>query len=105
MGRLSHSSLFSFQTEKCCCSIFKKEDSKACCKDEHELIALDNDQSQAPLVSTPAPQFFELGPAYRDLMFLQTSSHVEPAGFFYSDSSPPARPPLFKLNCCFVFYA
>jgi len=104
MGRLSNSSLFSFQTKKCACALFQKESFQSCCKDERELIALDIAQSQTPVVSVSAPQLFELGGLFSSVLVLPISSFEDRTPVFHSDSSPPGRGPLFKLHCSFVFY-
>lgn len=103
MGRLYHSELFSFQSQPCSCSLFKKETDKSCCTDEHELISIDDDQSLGQIASVHAPDYFLieiLGQLDSSLIFNSQDKEVP----FFADTSPPPRESLFKLHCSFVFY-
>jgi hypothetical protein len=73
-----------------------------CCKDKHELLIVDDSQTQTLSLAPLTPDFFQIGETY----------HVQPEQVFaYAskqyikpDFSPPPKEPLFKINCSFVFY-
>ena len=104
MGRLNQSDLFSFTTKKCRCSVFLKA-SAPCCKDEHELIVIDNDQNQEVVLSANAPGFFEIGTLFTESLLHTAAIEGDNNESFFSDSSPPPPKPLFKLHCSLVFYS
>ena len=103
MGRLSHSRLYSFQAHKCPCFRYQSNP-RACCKDVSQIITFKDDQSQAKVVGTASPVFFEIGILHSG----QTPVEAEAPGALhasvFTDTSPPPAPPLFKLHCSFVFY-
>ena len=104
MGRLNHSDLFTFETEKCRCAVYLQEN-PPCCKDTHELIVIDNDQSQGTVIAANAPTFFEIGSLYVENLLNPVSPSAERPNEFFSDNSPPPREALFKIYCSLVFYA
>jgi hypothetical protein len=104
MGRLNHSSLFSFQTEKCPCALFEKDASRSCCKDERVVIVIDNDQNPGAITSLHVPEFFALGFSVSDFVSQPVAAPVHRGALIVSDTAPPGRGPLFKLHCSFVFY-
>lgn len=101
MGREKSTKIFSFESKKCPCSVFLPENND-CCDDEHELIIVDDSQTQTFSLALAAPGFFQIGETY----------HVKPIQeFAYAskqyikpDFSPPPKEPLFVVNCSFVFY-
>lgn len=101
MGREKSTKVFSFESKKCPCGVFLPENSD-CCKDKHELLIVDDSQTQTLSVASPTPNFFEIGEinqAEPDQVFAYASKqYIKP------DFSPPPKEPLFKINCSFVFY-
>ena len=63
MGREKNSSLFSFTTQKCICSLVAKE-SLPCCKDTHDLLQIEDDHSAGHVINSPVPQFNLIGALY-----------------------------------------
>jgi len=106
MGRLNTSSLFTFEKKLCPCAIAAQGTMHSCCHDEHQLVKIENDQSQSAIISVHAPDYFEIGVVNNLLSFDQLASIEQQTESFFSDSSPPRSPvPIFKLNCSLVFYA
>jgi hypothetical protein len=101
MGREKSTNIFSFESEKCPCSLFLAENSP-CCDDEHEVLIVDDSQTQTTSLAPVSPEFFELGDvlhAKSEQIFVYASTQ-----FISADFSPPPKEPLFKINCSFVFY-
>ena len=101
MGRAKSTKVFSFESKKCPCSAFLPENSD-CCKDKHELLIVDDSQTQTLSLTPPSPDFFEIGDTYLvqpEQVFAYTSTQ-----YIKADFSPPPKEPLFKINCSFVFY-
>jgi len=106
MGRLNTSSLFTFEKKQCACAILAESSSHSCCHDEHQLVKIENDQSQVAVISVHAPDFFEIGIITNPLSISRISWEEQKSESFFSDSSPPPpQVPIFKLNCSLVFYA
>ena len=102
MGREKSTELFSFQAKKCPCSSFLPENS-GCCKDEHEILTIDDSQTLRASLAPVSPDFFLIGPTFTDL---GTSQIIEKSfiQLFTADFSPPPKEPLYKINCSLVFY-
>jgi hypothetical protein len=101
MGRLNNSSLFSFQTYPCACSIIAGKLS-SCCDNESILFQIDDDQtSTAPVevspVQLPLLEVFD----YSSVIFLSENKpiHFFPEKFF---RPPPLK--AYMMNCSFIFY-
>ena len=60
MGREKSTNFFSFESEKCLCSLFLPENSP-CCNDEHEVLIVDDSQTHTASLAVVSPEFFELG--------------------------------------------
>ncbi len=101
MGREKSTKVFSFESRKCPCSVFLPENS-GCCQDEHELLIVDDSQTQSPSLALFAPGFFQIGEVYStkpEQVFAYASmQYIKPV------FAPPPKEPLFKINCSFVFY-
>ena len=73
-----------------------------CCDDEHELLIVDDSQTQTLCLALAAPGFFEIGQIFQE----QSEQVIAYAStqYFCDDFSPPPKEPLFKINCSYVFY-
>jgi hypothetical protein len=102
MDRKYNSSLFTFDGKPCVCSLNSKGTGKSCCADEHEVIKIEDDQSQGKIISTQTPHFFEIGLLYMDVANpgILANNVILP----HSEDDPPPLRLIFKLNCSFVFY-
>jgi hypothetical protein len=102
MGREKSTELFSFQAKKCPCSLFLTENSD-CCKDEHEVLSIDDSQAFSPSLAPVAPDFFLIGNTFS---ILENKVILEQSltQFFIADFSPPPKEPLYQINCSLVFY-
>jgi hypothetical protein len=101
MGRAKSTKIFSFESKKCPCSIFLPENNP-CCEDEHEVLIIDDSQTQTLALAPVAPEFFVIA----DLLNDEKKQIIEKSDkrFLIADFSPPPKIPLFKTNCSFVFY-
>jgi hypothetical protein len=101
MGREKSTKIFSYEAKKCPCSLFFAENND-CCDDEHQLLIIDDSQTQSVAFVPSVPDFFPMGEIYCESLsqiFVQTSTQ-----YIRADFSPPPKEPLFKINCSFVFY-
>lgn len=101
MGRAKSTKIFSFESKKCPCSAFLPQNND-CCDDEHELLIVDDSQTQSLALAVPVPDFFEIGKIFQvqpEEVFVYASTQ-----YFNEDFSPPPKEPLFKMNCSYVFY-
>lgn len=102
MGREKSTELFSFESKKCPCSLFLPENG-ACCKDEHELLSVDDTQSITASFAPVTPGFFLIGctfnPDSNEGIIEQSLTQ-----FITLDFLPPPKVPLYKINCSLVFY-
>ena len=101
MGREKSTKVFSFESKKCPCSAFMPENS-GCCNDEHELLIVDDSQTQTHSLALAAPDFFQIRETYQ-IQPEQTFAYAS-TQYIKPDFSPPPKEPLFKINCSFVFY-
>jgi hypothetical protein len=102
MGRVKSSSLFTFESVKCPCSLFATPLTSNCCDDDHELIKIENDHAVSLIVSI-APDFFEIGQLFETdrTENIDHSKLITPIG----ESPPPlSDTPLFAKHCSLVFY-
>ncbi len=100
MGREKSTKIFSYEAKKCECSLFFPKND--CCHDKHEILIIDDSQSQTLTFVPPMPDFFEMGAVYHDQpeqIFVHTSTQ-----YLTPDLSPPPKEPLFITHCSFVFY-
>ncbi len=101
MGREKSSKLFSFQAKKCPCSLFLPENS-GCCKDEHEVLSIDDFQSLTASLAPISPDFFLIGNIYT---YVDEQIIEQPIiQYITPDFSPPPKDPLYKIHCSLVFY-
>ena len=101
MGREKSTKVFSYESKKCPCSAFLPENND-CCKDKHELLIVDDSQTQTVSLAPPTPEFFQIGETYQ-VQSEQTFAYAS-TQYIKPDFSPPPKEPLFKINCSFVFY-
>ena len=102
MGREKHSSLFSFSTKKCGCSLFLQVNN-TCCADQHEILKIDDNQSGGKITHTPIPEFNLLGEVYT----LNEEIVSSFASRFQDETEvnpPPPKIPRYQSFCSLVFY-
>ena len=102
MGREKSTELFSFQAKKCPCSLFLAENSD-CCKDEHEILSIDDFQTLAHTFAPQSPDFFLIGHTFSaevEVPILD-QSHTQ---LFTMDFRPPPKEPIYQTNCSLVLY-
>jgi hypothetical protein len=101
MGREKNSSLFSFSTRQCPCSLFAKEQ-MSCCDDEHEVLKIDDDQSGGYVLVSPIPDFNLIGEIFsqnqKDTGIIESFHFQGPADI------PPPKVPRYQSLCSLVFY-
>jgi hypothetical protein len=97
MGRAHHSSLFSFESKKCACSIYKSAKVKTCCEDETELVKIEIDQVHSTAIETPQTDW-SLLPA---VTFEWKSSEIVSRSLtqVVSYDLPPPKVPIYQLGC------
>lgn len=103
MGRENNSSLFSFDSKKCGCSLFESKDAKSCCSDTHDLIQIGEEQTLIHSVSLNGPELFDLGKVHTVVsseLFLAKDNEIL---FYYTDNSPPPIP-LYRLFGALIYY-
>jgi hypothetical protein len=102
MGRVQHSSFFSFDTKKCPC--FRLGDlAKSCCEDEHELVKIEDSQYASQLIHPPSPEFNLIGK-----LFFESVEVLLPYSTLLQSiakaNSPPPKVPIYQAICSLVFY-
>ena len=101
MGQEKHSSLFSFTTKKCPCSLAARE-KMPCCDDEQEVLRIEDDHANTHVTVSPAPQFSLICEVISPVFDTETYSV---AFFAEADSSgPPPKVPRYQSFCSLVFY-
>jgi hypothetical protein len=101
MGREKSTELFSFQAKKCPCSLFLTENGDFC-KDEHEVLSIQDSHSFSPVFTLAIPEFSSIGEIFRKddfFIFEQSLTQVVVDQF-----SPPPKEPLYKINCSLILY-
>ncbi|MFM7853095.1 MAG: hypothetical protein ACKO96_14545 [Flammeovirgaceae bacterium] len=63
MGRAKHTSVFSFETEKCACAKYNANTN--CCDDQHKLLHIKDDQTGSQPLTAPLPEFNLLGTLFK----------------------------------------
>jgi hypothetical protein len=104
MGRLNNTTLFSFESKKCGCSLF--EDVRpSCCHDESEIVKLDTDQQVQLATQAISPSFFLIESfTFNSILLIPTLGSLFNA--LTPIDKPPCQPiPIFKMNCSFTFYS
>jgi len=97
MGRERHSSLFSFESKKCACSIYQSAKVKACCEDETELVKIDNDQVHSSSTDLSATEWSLLPVITFELTTPILSKDVSSQVVSYN--LPPPKVPIYQLVC------
>ena len=102
LGRLSSTSLFSFDADTCGCSLFRGAEKPACCHNESELVKVENDHAAASVLSVvdaaqagfvAIPLFFDLPVDFRKHDYLMKW-----------EKKPPRPVPLYTLYSSFRFF-
>ena len=101
MGREASVTYFASDPQKCPCSLFAKEKDN-CCKDEHELLKLQDSQKNLPAFSLSVPALTLLGEIYSQVL-LSDDNNVARSEDVPADEQPPPKI-LFKIYCSYVFY-
>jgi hypothetical protein len=100
MGREHHSSVFSFESKKCACSVYAS--AKSCCKDEREIVKIDSDQSASQIVHPDVPQFVFIADVFS---FTVSSDQIEMKELLAEErQQPPPKVPIYQSVCSLVFY-
>lgn len=102
MGRLSSTSLFSFEGKYCGCGLAAREGKRACCHDESELVKVkDNHAATSVLVpgdSLSVPILTDLAGRVQAIAI----DRHRPAGTLLCKPPPPV--PLYALFSAFRFF-
>jgi hypothetical protein len=101
MGREKSTELFSFQAKKCPCSALMPENT-GCCSDKHEILSIDDSQTLTASIVPISPDFFLISELNTEINVQVIEQPI--TQFFSDDFSPPPKEPLYKINCCLVFY-
>jgi hypothetical protein len=105
MGRFSSQQIFSFEAKKCGCSLFAADQDFSCCKDESELVKVEDDHTTV----SPSSATVALAAAVAVLVYpasawtLQgAAQRLSPAGVGHA---PPRAPvPLYQLFSSLRFF-
>lgn len=100
MGREHHSSLFSFESKKCACSVYAA--TKNCCKDETELVKIIDDQTTGKIIQSNLPDLILIGTLFTtvsNLGICQIKVNTAEDYIF-----PPPKIPIYQSVCSLVFY-
>jgi len=93
MGREKSTELFSFEARKCPCSLFLVENS-GCCRDEHEVLSIDDSQSLAASLPPISPDLFLIGSTFS---LVQEASLIEQSFTqLVIEFYPPPKGPIYK---------
>jgi hypothetical protein len=101
MGRALPSSVFSYETKKCFCGDVKEKDD--CCKNQFELVKIENDQSSSQVVDSPSPEFNFIGEIFSEVT-IESVVHNQFNEFVADNNQPPPKIPIYQINCSFIFY-
>jgi hypothetical protein len=96
MGRENHSSLFSFESKKCACSIYQNARAKTCCEDETELVKIENDQVHSSMVDLPQTEYSLLSVLNYELAPIEPTTTIQQ---IVSYDLPPPKVPIYQLGC------
>lgn len=103
MGRVNSQVLFSFQAKTCACDRYAKEPKPSCCRDEVELIQLDETQQPSSVLHTVDVTAV--------LVALVAAGYELPTASFRAGYRPVAvadppvsGPPIYQKNCSLIFY-
>jgi hypothetical protein len=102
MGQEKSSSLFSFTTKKCACSLFSSALNN-CCNEDSQLVKIQDDQSGGPVLEMAAPVLNFLANIYSfdKAIVLEYKYRFCTADKF---DQPPRPVPLYQSLCSLVFY-
>jgi hypothetical protein len=102
MGQEKNSSLFSFTTKKCACSLFSAEVNN-CCAEDSKIVKIEDDHAGGQVLEVGAPILNFLSETYSfDEAILLTYKYR----FSITDKfdQPPPPVPLYQSFCSLVFY-
>jgi hypothetical protein len=101
LGKVSHQDFFSYDNHGCLCDeLTNNEDD--CCKDEVEVVVIDEDQRTFDQLVSIVPKL--------NILFEFEFNVLEELGLYqrleavYYDYPPPKQQPLYSLNSNYTFY-
>ncbi len=105
MGRESSITLYTFQPERCACSLFLSNlEKKSCCHDESQLLVLEDDQTPTFPLSLSGPDFYKIGDLSVSEVVSTDYDAAALATFRFINLPPPPKEPLYKVLCAYTFY-
>lgn len=105
MGRESSTTLFTFQPERCACSLFLSNlEKKSCCHDESQVLVLDDDQTPTFPLTLAGPDLYLIADIYTsDIASTEVASST-PVAVAANETPPPPKEPLYKVLCSYTLY-
>lgn len=101
MGREHHSSLFSFdESKKCPCSLYAA--AKSCCKDETEVVKIEDDQTTGKIIQSNSPGLILVATLFTKVSTIGISQ-VKINTIDECIAHPP-KVPIYQSVCSLVFY-
>lgn len=105
MGRESSVSLFTFQPERCACSLFLSNlEKKSCCHDVSQILVLDDDQTPTFPLTLSGPDLYLIADIFSSHVVLTDVVGSAHAAVAIDDTSPPPKEPLYKILCSYTLY-
>lgn len=105
MGRESSITLYTFQPERCACSLFLSNlEKKSCCHDESQLLVLEDDQTPSFPLTLSSPDFYKIADLYVSEVASTDYNTAAQTAFRFIDPPPPPKEPLYKVLCAYTFY-
>jgi hypothetical protein len=102
MGQEKNSSLFSFTTKKCACSLFSAQ-LNGCCEEDSQIVKIEDDQSGGLVLELAPPVLNFLSEIYsfdRATILKYDYRYCSTDKF----DQPPQPVPLYQSHCSLVFY-
>lgn len=105
MGRESYSSLYTFQVKRCGCSLFLSNlEKKSCCRDESQLLVLDDDQTPSFPLTLSDPDYYVIADLFVSEEVSIGFDAATPSIFEFTNLPPPPKEPLYKVHCSYTLY-
>ena len=105
MGRESSTTLFSFQPERCACSLFLSNlEKEPCCHDVSQIFVLDDDQTPTLPLTLSGPDLYLITDLYTSGIVLAELNGTVKTAVFINDTPPPPKEPLYKVLCSYTLY-
>jgi hypothetical protein len=99
LGREHHTTLFSFD-EKCACAAYPTK--KSCCKDETQLVKIQDDHNINSNALSFSATYFLLAPLYLSQLATDRPVFTKPKTNTYR--SPPQKVPIYQSGCSLLLY-